>query len=98
MARNGVNEESIFGITSSLKPIAIAAAMVLGSSALAQQNTPAFEPFSISQDDYAKLSGYLAEQPLKFSEPVMNWLRGKEQEAVMAKQKAAHEPKEGDQK
>lgn len=47
----------------------------------------AFVPYTVSQDDHAKLMAYLGEQPAKIAIPLMQALSALEQKAIEAKAK-----------
>jgi hypothetical protein len=67
------------------------ALLLAATPAIAQQpQPPAYEPFTVTENDYKTLMSYLNTQPLGVVEPIANWLRQQEAEAV--KTKAANLP------
>lgn len=71
-----------------------AALLLLATPALAQQAPPQFVPYSVSQDDHAKIMTYLGEQPAKIAIPLIQALSQLEQKAIEEKAKAEISPKE----
>ena len=71
---------------------ALLLALLLAPSACGAQQP--FEPFTVTQQDFAAITTYLADQPFKFSEPVMAWLRQKEAAAIEAKKAEPAKPKD----
>jgi hypothetical protein len=80
---------------------AIAAIPIIASvivfPTLAQQPPaqPPFEPFTVTEQEYKDIFGYLNTQPLGVVEPIAGWLRKKEAEAVAAKTKVEEPKKNG---
>jgi hypothetical protein len=64
---------------------------------LAQQapSSPPYEPFTVTEQEYKDIFGYLNTQPLGVVEPIAGWLRKKEADAVVAKTKVEEPKKNG---
>jgi hypothetical protein len=59
--------------------------------ALAQTNAPAapsFVPVTLDQADYTQLQNFLADQPFKIANPLLQWLDHKENMARVLAEKA----------
>jgi hypothetical protein len=54
-----------------------------------QQQSRPFVPFTVEQSDYAQLQSFLAEQPFKVANPLLQWLDQKEQAAARPAQPTA---------
>lgn len=57
----------------------------LNAQPATQPPAPPYVPFTVQKSDAEQLRSYLDEQPMKFALPLLQWITGLEQRAVMEK-------------
>lgn len=70
---------------------ATALLLILAVPAYAQDKPaapPRFEPFTVTEQDWQRLQGWLNDQPYKFTQPVLEWAGQLEARAQAAKEAA----------
>ena len=72
----------------------LTAILLLAAAPAMAQQPPAYEPFTVTEADYKALMSYLNTQPLGVVEPIANWMRQHEADAVKAKTDAGASPKQ----